>query len=164
MNKIEAKVNFTYCEETIRMKDELELSYLKLAERLHRIHLNRMYLPNFETFDDFLEEIKISKATASKMINIYLTFVVKYKIEDKKLALAGGWSVVAETLPYITSKTAALDWLVKCKHLTRADLRKSLLEKKTGIDMRDCDHEDEEKITFYKCKRCGNTHREYDEN
>ncbi len=143
------------------MKGDLELSYLALAERLHRIHLNRMYQPNFDTFEDFLEEIKISKGTASKMINIYLTFVVKYKIENKKLADAGGWTVVAEVLPYITSKTSALDWLVKCRQLTRSDLRKTITERKTGIMMDTCKHKDEEIITFAKCNTCGDTRRIY---
>lgn len=163
MNKTLAKVNFDYCQETLQLKNGLELSYLDLAQRLHKIQLNKMYLPNFDTFDDFLDEIKVSRATASKMINIWLTFVVKYRIDTRRLADAGGWSVVAEILPYATSKTAAVDWLVKAKVNRRRDLRKLLTEEKTGIIMSTCKHVTTVTITFKRCEDCGETFRVYDD-
>lgn len=163
MDRRLAKVNYEYCTETLSLKNRLELSYLELAERLHKIQLNKMYLPNYDTFEDFCTEMKISLATASKLINIWLRFVIKFKIAPKMLAEAGGWSVVAELLPYAESRTSAERWLRQAKANTRTDLRKSLLEVKTGIDMSTCKHAREEVITFKKCLDCGETHRIYDD-
>lgn len=163
MNKNLAKVNYEYCNETLSLKNRLELSYLELAERLHKIQLNRMFEPNYDTFEEFLMEMKLSMATASKLINIYLRFVIKFKIQPRLLADAGGWSVVAELLPYAENKTSAERWLRQAKSNTRSDLRKSLMEVKTGIIMSSCKHKRQEKITFFKCLDCGETHREYEE-
>ncbi len=161
MDKKVAKVNFEYCTETLSLKNRLELSYLELAERLHKIQLNRMYEPNYDTFDDFLQEMKISFATASKLINIWVRFVIKFKIAPRMLADAGGWSVVAEILPYANSKTSAERWLRAAGSNTRSDLRKSLMEVKTGIDMSTCKHARVEIITYQKCNDCGDTQRIY---
>ena len=158
-----AKANYDFCEKTIALKENLELSYLELAKHLHLIELNRMYLPNFDTWEDFLIEVKISRATASKLLNIWRRLVIEYKITPETLAKAGGWSVVAEVLPYATSRTASEDWLCKARNNTRSDLRKFLKEAKTGLVMVDCRHSKEEIIVFAKCVKCGDTHRIYPE-
>lgn len=156
MDKRIAKTNYDYCLETIGLKGELELSYLDLASRLHKIQLNKMYEPNYESFDEFLEEIKISRATASKLVNIWRLFVIKFKIKPKVLAGAGGWSVVAEILPLAESKKKAEELLFMASETRRKDLRKNLHELKTGVEMSKCNHADK-KLTFvcyWKCT-CG---------
>ncbi len=157
MDKLTAKTNFNYCQETISLKSDLELSYLDLASRLHKIQLNRMYEPNYESFDEFLEEIKISKSTASKLINIWVRFVIQFKIKPKMLADAGGWTVVAEILPYADTKKSAERWLLDAKENRRKDLRKNLLELKTGISMSKCKHKNKRHVLFWKCEDCGET-------
>lgn len=158
-----AKTNFGYCQETIALKGDLELSYLDLASRLHKIQLNKMYEPNYETFDEFLEEIKLSRATASKLINIWRRFVIQFKIKPRVLADAGGWSVVAELLPVVENKSQAEKWLLSAKETRRGDLRKNLLELKTGVLMMKCKHKEVDVICFWKCKRCGESGRMDDE-
>src|SRR3990167_7044707 len=128
MNKALAKTNFDYCQETMKLKGDLELSYLDLASRLNKIQEDKMYEPNYEDFDEFLQEIKISRATANKLINIWVRFVIQFQIAPKLLAEAGGWSVVAEILPYAENKTVAIRWLKEAKESRRVDLRKSLTE------------------------------------
>lgn len=156
--------NYEYCEQTIELKKTIELSYLEMAERLYRIKLNRMYLPAYESFGDFLQEIDLSEATASKMINIWVRFVIEYQIAPQLMADAGGWTIVAEILPFAVSKKAAENWLEEAKALrSRAKLRKSLKEAETGIDMRHCKHEHFETITFDKCLNCHETWRTYEE-
>lgn len=163
MDRKLAKVNFDYCEETVKLKTELELSYLDLASRLHKIQLNRMYEPNYESFDEFLKEMKISRATANKLINIWVRFVIQFKIKPKLLADAGGWSVVAEILPHAENKKEAEEWLLQAKEYNRQDLRKNLIEHKTGVDMRLCKHEKTVIIKFEHCLKCGENHRIYED-
>jgi hypothetical protein len=150
-----------YCEETIRLKENIEMSFLELGERLMRIRDERLYENNWEAFEDFLMEVKISNGTASKLINIYQRFVLEYKIPLKKLASAGGWSVVAECLPLIKSKDEALEWLEKAGFMTQTDIRREMKEAKTGIMMKDCDH-DWEYISFRTCSKCSLKERVYE--
>lgn len=157
-----AKTNFDFCKETMALKSELEMSYLQLGQRLGRIVIEKMYEPNYETFDEFLEEIKLSRATASKLINVYSKFIFEFKIRPQLLAEAGGWSKVAEILPFAENKSQAEAWLQKAKHITQSDLRKEIKEAKTGISMAGCKHVDCEVITFRKCRTCGDTERIYD--
>lgn len=163
MDKRIAKTNFDYCQETIALKGELELSYLDLASRLYKIRLNRMFEPNFDTFDDFLEEIKISRGSANKLINIWYRFIIQFKIKPKLLAAAGGWTIVAEILPHAENKAQAERWLRDAQENRRGDLRKNLKEHKTGIDMRVCKHRHRTAITFLKCKDCGDTEQFFSE-
>lgn len=163
MNKALASTNFNYCEATIKLKRDLELSYLELAQRLYKIREQKMFEPNYETFDEFLQEIKISTSTASNLIGIWVRFVLQFKIKPKLLAEAGGWSVVAEILPHAENKQQAEKWLLQAKENSRQDLRKSLKEHVTGIDMSLCKHEDKEIITFERCKKCGHSERLYED-
>lgn len=161
MNKQLAQIHFKYCEQTIELKSSLELGYLDLAQRLWKISERRMFEPNYESFEEFLMDIKISRATANKLMNIWHRFIHEFGIKPKLLADAGGWSIVAEVLPYARNKSEAEDWLLLAKSNSRNDLRKHLIEAKTGIIMVNCRHADEEEITFYKCRKCGETRRKY---
>lgn len=163
MNEKLAQHNFNYCEETISLKSKLELGYLDLAQRLFKIEDGGMYKPNYETFEEFLLEIKISLSTANKLKNIWVRFIHDLDIEPKMLAEAGGWSIVAEILPYAYTKKDAEKWLSLAKSNTKNDLRKHLIEAKTGIKMVNCRHLEEVVITFKKCLKCGETHRIYNE-
>lgn len=156
-----AKKNFDYCEETIALKYRLELSYLEFAERLYKISRDRLYLPNYDSFPEFLEELKISGGSASKLINVWVKFVMEFKVSKKVLSESGGWTKAAEILPYADSRQSAEDWLMRAKTLGRSDLRKMIKEAKTGILMGECPHPKNqvETITFCKCGRCGDTWR-----
>lgn len=162
MNNKVARSNFEYCQDTLKAKYDLELSYLDLASRLYNIHRESMFEPNYETFDEFLEELKISRFTANRLINIWSRFILEFKIRPKVLALAGGWSIVAEILPHVENKKQAEHWLHEAQGMRQRDLRKNLKEKSTGIDMRVCKHRDYEVITFKKCNHCGETIRIYE--
>ncbi len=163
MNALEAQKNFSYCEETIRLKQSFEVRYLEFASRLAKIEAEKMYQPNFETFDEFLEEIKVDRSVASRMIAVWRKFVVEFKFRPKQIAAAGGWSKVYEVVKYSTTKKQATEWLKKLSAgLTRSDLRKELQEAKTGIMMSECKHKNFEEIVFQKCLDCGDTFRIYE--
>ena len=163
MDRKLAKRNFDYCQQTIDLKNNIEYSYLELAQRLHKIFNEKLYEPNYETFSDFTEEIDISQATASKLIGIWQTFIIDYQLPPKQIAESGGWSKVSEIAKYANSKASALKWLARAAENTRTDLRKFITEEKTGIDMADCKHKDRTIITYWKCNTCGDTERIYED-
>lgn len=148
------QARLAFCNQILEYKGGIEASFLELGRRLRLVREERLYSDQWESFDDYLMELKnISLPTATKLINIYGTFVVEYKIPVKKLVQAGGWTMLAETLPVVKSKEDALAWLEKATLLTRTDLRREIQEANTGILMRDCEHE--ESAYLRVCLRCG---------
>lgn len=150
--------NVTYCNQTLTLKNSIEESFLELGARLMNIRDNCLYEGQWESFEDYLLEFKnISEGTASRLINIYKKFVVEYNFAPKLLAEAGGWSVLAETLPNVNSLQEAEYWLGEATALTRTHLRRTLKEHKTGIKMDTCAHL--ETYTLQICKTCKVAHR-----
>lgn len=152
--KTKELVHYEYIEKTIALKENIERGFLEFGKRLKRIRDERMYEPQYDSFDDFIPELKMSKGTVSKLINIYEKFVVQYKISTVLLLEAGGWTVVAELLPVVRNKTEAKAWLEKAKVLHRPDLRLELKEHKTGIDQATCKHT-KDFYTLRICRVCG---------
>jgi|ETNvirnome_2_300_1030623.scaffolds.fasta_scaffold06717_5 hypothetical protein len=153
ISEVLAKKNYDYCNDTIALKSDIETRFLELGHRLWEIRQKELYKPNYETFDEFTLELKMSRATVSKLVNIYETFVKQFGVPQKLLVGAGGWSVVAEVLPLATTKPKAITWLEKAGTLTRADLRKDILVAKGGKDIDDCDH-DEDYLILKICRKC----------
>jgi len=152
-----ARENFEYCLNTIQLKDFIEHRFLELGKRLYDVHRKELYLPNYETFEEFCLELKMSRATISKLLNIYQKFVLEYKLSPKLITSAGGWSVVAETLTVVTSKKSAEKWLNIATHTSRNDLRKEIREQRTGINEYDCKHK-KDHYTLKICRECGFRH------
>lgn len=151
-----------YCNDTLQLKFTIESSFLSLGERLMKIRDERLFEPQWETFGTYVSELKMSEPSASKLINIYRRFVLEYNIEPQKLLNAGGWSVVAEILPVVKTKAEAVEWIDKMEVLTKEDIRKEILEKKTGITQQNCPHKDTYEIIV--CRTCGERMRKYNEN
>lgn len=154
------KKNSQYCFETLALKRNIEMNFLELGKRLRKIREEELYKPNYEDFAEFCLEIKLSGPTVSKLINIYDVFVLQYKVSPKVIASAGGWSVIAETLPFVNNKKDAENLLHKATVLTRSDLRRELIELKKGVPMAECKHENAYHISC--CPDCGIRLREYD--
>lgn len=149
----EIEENYGYCKETLTFKGKLEEGYLILAKRLKKIRDERLFAQGWEYFADFLEEMHMSEATASKMIQIYEKFVLGWGFNSEDLLKAGGWSSIAETLPVVHSRADAEDALLQAGTLTRADLRRYVTEKKSGKPMELCLHAESYNINI--CKTCG---------
>lgn len=148
--------NLDYCNQTLRLKKDIEGSFVMLGEYLHTIKENQLYEPQWSSFEEFCFELKMSSNMVNKLMMIYKTFILGYGFTQEQIATAGGWSVIAEVLPQIDSKKSALKWLASCATLTRSDLRKELLEAKTGIPMKQCEHKDT--YTVEICRNCGQSH------
>lgn len=154
------QTRLAFCNQVIAYKGDIEASFLELGRRLMIVRDERLYADNWETFEEYLQELKnISEATASKLINIYRVFVVEYEIPVAKLITAGGWTMLAEPLALIKSKKDALHWLHLATTLTRSDLRKEILEAKTGVLQATCPHPAAEQIYLRFCPACGDKER-----
>lgn len=132
-----------FCKQTLELKQNIEVTFLEFGARLSYIKSNDLWKSQWESWEYYLEEAKLSPATASKLINIYEKFVVEYQIQPKDIAIAGGWSSVSEVLPMVKDKVSALEWLNKVATLTRKDLRDEMLEKKTGIPQSSTEYDDD---------------------
>lgn len=144
--------NLSYCQVAIGMKKDMEFTYLKLGEMLYNIREGNLFEPQWSSFGEYIMELKISESTASKIINIYRLFELEYGFPREKLSLVG-WTALAETLPFIKSKADAKHWLEHATSLTRVDLKRELIEAKTGVMQRDCSHKNTYMIQV--CKDCG---------
>lgn len=148
------RTNFEFCRHTIALKENIERTFIELGRRLYKIREERLYEPFYDSFNVYCDELKLSQSTISKLVNIYKKFILEYGFSPTRLMKAGGWGVMAEALPVIHSKKDANDFLDKAETLTLRDMRKEVLEKKSGIDQRTCNHKDD----FYVlkiCRRCG---------
>lgn len=151
---------YSYLEQTKALKDKLEEGFLTLGERLFKIRTEELWKNGHDSFPLFLEEMKMSEATASKLINIYRKFVVQYGFSEERLVAAGGWTQLAEILPYAKDKEAAERLVEKSITLTRKHLRDELSEERTGVSQAKCLHANS--YTIHVCRDCGFKERIFD--
>lgn len=152
MSKTEIR-NFAYCEDTKKLKEHLESSFLELGERLLIIRDGRLYEPQHTSFTEYVWELKMSEGTASKLINIFKRFVLEYGIDRQRLIDAGGWSNLAVVLPVIKSKRDAEYWLERYEVNSRPDVEKEVKELRTGLSQAECKHLDYYELRI--CNDCG---------
>lgn len=137
-----------FCNETIKLKKGIESGFIALGERLDRIKNEKLWQGEWDSWYEFLLEMNLSEATASKLINVYNTFVVSFKIPAEKLAKAG-WSGLYEIIPICDSRQKAVEMVEKVSLLKRDDMREELRVAKIG------EHEhDWHDLHLRKCSVC----------
>lgn len=149
----------TYCEKAISLKNDLETGFIVLAEHLYNIHENNLWEASYGSWIEFTWELKMSPNHINTLMRIYRTLIIGYGLKAENVITAGGWSVVAEILPVITSKQDAVKWILKAQQLTREDLRKEVKEAKTGLPMAQCQHAHAVTYTMCDCPDCGDKWR-----
>ena len=137
-----------YCQQTLALKKTLESGFLTLAERLKKIKEEGLWEAEWGSFAEFLMEMKISEATASKLISVYDKFVLEYGIDQEKLA-GVGWSSLYEILPLCDTVGSAREMVEKATLLKRDELREEVREARVG----ECDHEWVE-VHLRQCTKC----------
>lgn len=147
-----------YCEETIELVHNIEEAFLSLGERLYKIRNEKMWEGRWDSYDDFLMDIKISRARESKLVSIYEKYVLEYKIEPEKLAKVN-WSNLYTMLPAVKDKKSAEEWVEKGSVMFRKDIEDEVREVKRGGP---CEHEFE-RIVLDKCTKCFKSFRVYEE-
>lgn len=146
--------NLKYCNETLELKATIEGGFLTLAEHLYNIKTHNLFEPQWSSFLEFCDELRMSQNNINKLIQIHEKFVLEYGIDKEQIKTAGGWSTLQEILPMVSSKKLAVKWLESASLLSRADLRKNIIEEKTGIDMRNC-FCDTDYYIIKICRKCG---------
>lgn len=154
----EARKNF--CDDTIKLEEGTRQIFLLMAERLHTIRENQLYEPYWSSWQEFTMEFKdLSQASISKLIQVYEILVKEYGIDQKTLALAGGWTKLYQITRRASSREEAMQWIEKATELSRSDLEKEMKEVDTGIEMAECNHSDF--IVIKVCQCCGQKERLY---
>lgn len=138
-----------YLNDTLALKATIETSFLVLGERLRNIREDKLYMGEYETFDEFLLTAKISKASASKLITVYETFIMKFKMAPKQLAEVG-WSSLYAIAGHADTKEKAKDLVQKAGLLTRDHLLATL--KEDGEGHNHCKHADTRVVEV--CNNC----------
>jgi len=139
-----------YIRETLQLRSQIEGAFLDLGERLYKIREEKLYVGEFENFEEFLLTAKLSKATASKLITVYETFVLKYNLPTKELA-GVGWSALYTVAGHADTKEKAEDLVQRAGLLTRQDLEVSL--RNDSSISSGCSHLN--KRTVEVCNDCG---------
>lgn len=152
--------NLAYCNSALALKKDIETIYLTLGEYLYNIKQGELYRPQWDSWEVFYAELKMSQNMVNKLIKIYELFVLTYHFKEEEVITAGGWTIIQEILPVIENKEEAVKWLETAKTLTREDLRKEVKEAKTGIEMRRCAHKNTYLIKI--CRDCGNKEEVYE--
>lgn len=144
----------SYCTETIQLKRTIQSAFLTLAERLYNIKRDEMWTTNWGSWQEYLEELDVSEATASKLIKVYEVYVIQYKIDEVKLVKLG-WDSLYSAIPLIAeSEKKPIEVVEDFSHLRKADQREVLREAKKGP----CEHNWEE-ISMRRCSHCGKMER-----
>jgi|TARA_Y100000310_G_scaffold270565_1_gene284491 predicted DNA-binding protein YlxM (UPF0122 family) len=149
-----ARSNYEFCRDTIALRVNIEYSFLDLGKRLYQIKEKHLYYPNYESFGEFAEEMKMTPTAVSKLIGIYEKFVLTYGFPEKEIAEVRSWQNLAETLAFVKNKTTAKKWLLAAVNMRRNDLRDELNEQRTGIVQTECPHADS--YTIKICRKCRN--------
>lgn len=170
-SKKEVAKQFNFCQETIKLKNKIENSFLDLSARLKKIRDEEMWQGSYEDFADYCESgLKMDKTSAYKLIQIYEVLVLKYKVEPVRLAEIG-WSRLSMVVPLVDpeSTTAAkvnkmIDEAASAR--SRSELKKTFRQEKTGIDPTKCPHpaDDCYNVTMTCCRRCGEQWHEPSDN
>ena len=153
------EIGFNYLRETIKLREDIEVAFISLGERLLKIRTEELWKAGHESFEDFLIEAKISSGTASRLITVYQHFVLRFSLSPVKLAKIG-WGDLYSISQIANTKDKVEEWIEKGQDLTSSDLRKEITEYRTGKNMKDCDHD------YYQikvCKKCGDKFKVYED-
>jgi hypothetical protein len=153
--------NYNVCIECKEWKEQIEIAFLVLGEKLMNIRDKHLYVGSWESFEDYLKEIKMQPSVASRLIKVYKTFVVGFELPPKMIASAGGWSNAYEIAGKSQTKEEAVEWLERFEMAdsdkTIGSLKKEL---RSGIKRDECSHS--ESYTIKICTRCGEKIREFE--
>ena len=151
-----------YIKDTLILRGKIEGAFLELGERFLKIRDEKLYEDQYESFGDFLEEAHMSEPNASKLISIYQTFVLDYKLSQKTLLLAGSWSSLYQIGLYAKNKKEAEGLIKEASLLTRDDFTRKLREDNQKKVVPECKHPKNQTYLLRCCRACGDRWREYD--
>jgi len=134
-----------YLAQTLSLRNQIEGSFLILGERLNKIHEEKLWSGHYESYGEFLADMKITEATASRLTTVYQTYVVERGVPIQLLAKAG-WSSLYTAIPLLADQSSE-DVVDKAISLRRKDLE---LEVKEGKNP--CSHPETFQVEV--CRDC----------
>lgn len=152
---------YDYCNDTIKLKENIEQSFLFLGERLKKIRDEDLYKDGWASFEDYLDELDMNKSVASKLITVYETFSVKFPTPPQELITPKGWTNLYEIATVIKTYDDYTKWLSDWQVLRSSDLRIKVREAKSGVLQEQCKHEDSYLLRI--CRTCNARYQEYEE-
>jgi len=124
--------NNQFVRSTIELVKSIETRFLELGARLYRIREERLWEGSYDTFNDFLEEINLSKGNASILASVHENYVLSGHVEVENLA-GIPYSRLYEAIPLI-EKEGVTSAVVKATTLTRSEIKEEVQEKKLGTE------------------------------
>jgi len=152
---------YNYCVEVVELKNKIEVAFLTLGEMLYQIRTNSLFEGSWETFADYLEEIKMSESVASRLITVYSKMILEYKISPDLIAKAGGWSNAYEIVKLSKNKEETEKWLEDSSSKMAKDIKIAIREAKTGVSQETCKHYDTYLLRI--CRKCGDKETVHEE-
>lgn len=147
--------------EAMMLRRNIDGAFLHLGKLLKEIRDDRLYEQEYDNFEMLLQDMRLTKGTASKLISVYEQFILKYEISPEQLSEIGYSSLyeIQKKLPEDATKKDVVEWVEKGKNLTRDDLKKEL--DKHDDRVKQCLHPDRYLISV--CNDCGDRHRVYED-
>ncbi len=151
--------NIKYCNDALALRNKIEDDFLLFGEYLYNIREHRLYEPQWSSFVEFCFELRMTQSSINRLIQLHKVFVLDYGLSKKSITHAGV-SNLFDVMAVIKNKEDAKEWLAKAEILTRGDLRRELMEHKTGVDIAKCRHKDYYLLKI--CRGCGDRMQEYE--
>jgi hypothetical protein len=139
--------------EIAKAKRAIGLSFLLIGRNLYAIkekNLFKYYGEHIESFNDFLKEINIKRASGYNYIAVYKTF--GQIIEQKNLDVE--YTRLLKLLPIVKKKGEKEEWLYKAQDLPVEAFANEIREAKGKIPMDKCDCPEDEQIIYTRCNIC----------
>lgn len=141
-----------YVRDTLKLRDTIESAFIALGERFYRIREEALWQGIYESYAEFLTDMRVSEATASKLMQVYRTYIVEHKIAPVKLAKIG-WSNLYIAIPLL-QKNSIESVIEKAASLRRADIEDEVRDEANP----NCQH-DWEEVKLRVCNTCGRRER-----
>jgi len=90
----------------VALRVTIEGNFLEFAKLLYQIQAQSLWQGRHDSFNSFLEELKVSKGTASKLITVYETYVLERGFRNETLAKAG-WSSLYSAIKLLDEDNTA---------------------------------------------------------
>lgn len=146
------KTEYKYINDTLKLRDTIETAFIAMGERFYKIRTETYWKGRYESYQEFLADMRVSEANASKLEAVYRTYVVEHKVKPERLARVG-WSNLYEAIPLL--ETQGVDVVIeKAVSLRRADIQDEAREAKSG----EHDHK-WETVTVRVCEVCNKKER-----
>ena len=154
-------VNNNFCNKALELEQNARLAYLKLGAMLYKIREERLYEAGWGSWVEYCMEFKdLSPSSISKLISIYKKFILELGFNHDFIPMRDvGWTKLYEMVPMVSDMQQAIGLMEKASVLSRQDLRKELIETRTGIEIKDCRHL--EAYVIKVCPDCGERERIY---